>query len=124
MRSMKQRQPRVIRACLFGVFLVLLHLPLNTDAAGVTFITHGFELLPGKPGWVSAMANQIAARAGGSTAVYEMTVAKVHPSDPFDNTLQVASFVLTAGSPPTTIMNSEVVVEIYWDQVANPENAN
>ena len=104
-----------------ALLIFVLCIAQSAYGAGVSIVTHGFVGDPGSehPAWVSAMANGIAAvanRNGGNAAIYEMEIARSvdHPLQ-----MQVISFFLKSGQPPQQNPNSEVIIELYWNRVAD-----
>jgi sugar lactone lactonase YvrE len=95
-----------------GLFLAQL-----AHGAGVTIITHGYQFtsdwVDHGHGWVNAMSDYIADRAGGNAAVYEMVIGmNLATGKP-----AVGSFTLVSGSAPTSSANSEVIIRVFWDYV-------
>ena len=103
-----------------GYFLWLPCLAAISTAsgAGVTVITHGFEISSSHQPipWLESTADAIATRAGIGTAVYSMNVNTNSPGA----LLHVASCDFEKGHFPASNgnPNSEVVIKIYWDEVA------
>lgn len=115
--------PKWIIVFLCFAFFLLLTKP--TLGAGVTIITHGFVAMPGllenkcypQNDWVNQMGDAVAARAGTSTAVYNMHINFTFPF----GALYVESFDFEKGDIPGFSLNPncEVVIKLYWDKVAN-----
>lgn len=84
--------------------------------AGVTIITHGFHLtsLDHDHGWVEAMGDYVADRASGTPYIYRLVVTY--------NSFTELVATLTpqnSGLPPIEqSQNAEIIIKLYWDQVA------
>jgi uncharacterized repeat protein (TIGR02543 family) len=105
---------KTLRILLGAVGLFLAQL---AHGAGVTIITHGYQFtsdwVDHGHGWVNAMSDYIADRAGGNAAVYEMVIGmNLATGKP-----AVGSFTLVSGSAPTSSANSEVIIRVFWDYV-------
>ncbi len=82
-------------------------------AAGVTLITHGFELDNSYPTWIDRMADAIAARADPSPAVYSIQL------DYLPDRSVTAALYYERGTPPGSVdPNAEVIVKLLWHRVA------
>jgi hypothetical protein len=84
--------------------------------AGVTIVTHGFELtsFDEEHNWVEAMGDSIADRAGGTPYIYRLVITAASPT-----TLSATLTPQNIGLPPIEeSQNAEIVIKVYWDQVA------
>ena len=90
----------------------------------MTIITHGFQAfnVSHTTGWLEAMAESIVDRSGSDAAVYEMVISNIH-LNPFDQSVFVSSFNYIKGTIPVQGDKAEIVVKVYWDSIANQENA-
>ena len=91
-------------------FLIVFILGMiqSGHGAGVTIITHGYELnsIDENHNWVVAMSDSIADRAGGNAAVYEMVIGMNSET----GKPAVGSFDLVSGTAPTANANSPVSI--------------
>ena len=101
---------------ILGLIFMLFPLVSVTRAGGLTIITHGFQPASQHQSisWVKAMADYVNDRAGGTAAVYTIVVDRVNGS------LQVVDFSHDSGQTldSSSNSNSEVVIKLYWDNVA------
>src|SRR5208282_676701 len=88
-------------------------------AAGVTIITHGFELDASYPTWVTAMADNIpgyfGARfpgLGSNCSTYKLTMTNI------DGTFYYFPPVRTNGSPPSATLSGEIIIELDWSALS------
>ena len=82
-------------------------------AAGVTLITHGFELDSSYPGWVTEMADQIPQNPsfpGTNFTTYRVTVT-------YNNGYYVA-WSRVNGGPPSATDSGEILLELDWSQLS------
>jgi len=81
----------------------------SSKAAGVTLVTHGFELASSYPAWVTAMADDIPTYPqfpGINFTTYRITVG-------FGSTY-TSAIVRTNGSPPSATDSGEIIIELDW----------
>jgi hypothetical protein len=106
---------------LFGALLSLLSaaIPCAMEAAGVTIITHGYELDSSYPAWVTAMADHIPnyfhARFPALDAnftTYKLTIANI------DGTFYSYPPSRTNGSPPFDTESGEIIIELDWSALS------
>jgi hypothetical protein len=108
------------RNLLFGALLFLsAFFPRLTRAAGVTIITHGFELEPSYPTWVTAMADNIPIyyqarfpELDSNCSTYKLTMTNI------GNTLYYYPPSRTNGSPPTATQSGEIIIELDWSALS------
>ena len=93
--------------------------PHWTKAAGVTIITHGFELDEEYPAWVTAMADSIPnyfhARFPGldsDCSTYKRTMTNIH------GVFYYYSPTRTNGRPPTVTESGEIIIELDWTSLS------
>ncbi len=110
------------RRMLHGIVCGLLALTCNTACfgAGVTVITHGYHLLPGDAGsvagWLNSIADEIANRAGGSSAtVYSLKIGtpllNPYPFGP----IKVLSFKRESGPVVSSSSSlAEIIIKVDW----------
>ncbi len=111
---MKTVRFSAIRTAVLALLISLLWVAKYAHGAGVTIVTHGFQLteLDHDHGWVNAMTDYIADRAGGNAAVYSLDLT-------LDGDTILLSNISTGGKPPTQSQNAEVVIRLFWDELAN-----
>jgi hypothetical protein len=97
-----------------------LFLPFQSHAAGVTIITHGFELEDSYPPWVTAMADAIPTYFQASFpgldntfTTYKLTITNIHGSLYY---LYPPS--RTNGSPPSATESGEIIIELDWSSLS------
>lgn len=78
--------------------------------AGVTLITHGWELTSDRPGWLDSMADAIVASAGPATSVYDMRIAR----NSAGTSASVVYFGLISGPGFSDSSNADAVVMLDW----------
>lgn len=86
----------------------------SLHAAGVTIITHGFELGSSYPTWVTAMADEIPLYhhfPGTNFTTYKLTLTYSSPNYLF-------SFTRTNGAAPTLTDSGEIIVELDWSSLS------
>lgn len=84
--------------------------------AGVTIVTHGFQLtaLDHDHGWVEAMGDYLADRASGTPYIYKLVVSYSSFTE-----LVATLTPQNSGLPPIEqSQNPEIIIKLYWDQVA------
>ncbi len=89
----------------------------NANAGGLTIVTHGFQtgdMVPDR-GWVDAMANYVADRAGEGAAVYKMVVGEDDAG-----AVRVLEFTKVRGEASSSYWNkpAEAVIKVQWDSIA------
>jgi len=101
------------------VFLLSAANPHPVEAAGVTIITHGFELDTSYPTWVTAMAdaipNYMQARFPGldnTCSTYKLTITAPNGDYSFSPPTR------TNGSPPSATASGEIIIELDWSAVS------
>ena len=99
---------------LFGVLLFLsVFIPHSTKAAGVTIITHGYELDGDYPTWVTAMADEIpnySSLSATNFTIYKITLTT-------DGSNYYYQWQRTNGSPPTVTDTGDIIIELDWSQM-------
>jgi hypothetical protein len=109
------------RNLLLGALFFLLSAahPHPMEAAGVTIITHGFELDTSYPTWVTAMAdaipNYMQARFPGldnTCSTYKLTISAPNGDYSYSPPTR------TNGSPPTATASGEIIIELDWSAVS------
>lgn len=104
----------------FSILLSLIGLlwPQLVCGAGVTIVTHGFQLdqidpLDHAHSWVEALGDYVADRAGGTPYIYRLVITS-------SGTQLTATLTpQNNGLPPITqSANAEIVIKVYWDQTA------
>src|ERR1039457_6990416 len=104
------------RLFVHGFLVAMLFSPQTVQdcsAAGLTVITHGFELDSTFPGWVSAMADLIPNHPsfpGTNFTVYRMTVT-------YNNGYAVG-WSRVSGGPPSATDSGEIIVELDWSHLS------
>ncbi|MEY2410819.1 MAG: hypothetical protein QOF48_3489, partial [Verrucomicrobiota bacterium] len=91
----------------------------SATGAGVTVITHGFELLPGLPAWMTNMATTImgAAEAKGlTTSWYHIQIT--------DAGFGSVNGDIQKVSTREAMASEEVVMTVDWSAVANHLNSS
>jgi hypothetical protein len=86
---------------------------VKADAAGVTIITHGYELDSEYPTWVTAMADAIPSYdsfPGTNFTVYKVTLTS-------DGSNFYYQWQRTNGSPPSVTDSGEIIIELDWSQL-------
>jgi hypothetical protein len=84
--------------------------------AGVTIVTDGFQLtaLDHDHGWVEAMGDYVADRASGTPYIYRLVVSYSSFTE-----LVATLTPQNSGLPPIEqSQNPEIIIKLYWDQVA------
>jgi hypothetical protein len=104
-----------LKACFLAMilFFLIALIPCSTKAAGVTIITHGFELDDSYPTWVTAMAEQIPTYGsfpGTNFTIYKITVT-------YNDGFYIA-WARTNGSLPSITDSGEIIVELDWSQLS------
>jgi len=101
------------------LFLLGAANPRSVEAAGVTIITHGFELDADYPTWVTAMADAIPdymqARfpaLDNTCSTYKLTIAA--PNGDFSYSPPTR----TDGSPPSATASGEIIIELDWSALS------
>ena len=84
-----------------------------TQAAGVTIITHGFELESTYPAWVTAMADNIPGYIqarfpglGSNCSTYKLTMINIGGAFYYFTPSR------TNGSPPSATLSGEIIIEL------------
>jgi hypothetical protein len=103
-------------ALLFLMGATFLH---SARAAGVTIITHGFELDSSFPTWVAAMADYIPTyfqarfpSVETNFAIYRLTITNI------DGAFYYFTPVRTGGSAPFDTASGEIVIELDWSALS------
>jgi hypothetical protein len=96
-----------------------LFLAQSAWAAGLTVVTHGFQedlLDPLDHGhsWVEAMGDYVADRAGGTPYIYRLVITY----NSFTELVATLTPQNSALPPVEQSQNAEIVIKLYWDQVA------
>src|SRR4051812_41326568 len=79
---------------------------------GLTIITHGFN--SGVDDWVTAMADDIAIKAGGTVAQYKMVVDDgLGATEP----IHVSSFTRQSAADWLTATSGEVIIKLDWSDL-------
>lgn len=93
--------------------------PLATNGAGVTIITHGFELDSTYPAWVTAMAdnmpNYFQGRfpgMGSNCSTYKLTMTNINGAFYYFTPSR------TNGSPPSATESGEIIIELDWSAIS------
>jgi hypothetical protein len=93
--------------------------------AGVTVITHGWQLTTGNPEWVTSMAQQIGLQASeavpGDHRGFAWYLARISREGILEITPVLAEFEKHESSQPDadSVRSGEVIVTIDWSNVAN-----
>jgi hypothetical protein len=102
-----------------GLLLFSLANPQPAPAAGVTIITHGFELDTSYPTWVTAMADAIPGylqsrfpNMDDTCSTYKLTIAAPNGDYEFSPPTR------TNGSPPSATASGEIIIELDWSAVS------
>lgn len=102
---------------LSALLFLMVFVSQSTKAAGVTIITHGYELTGEYPTWVTAMADEIPpyfhyVYPGLNTnfTIYKMTITYNDNSYFFS--------VNTNGFPPSTTDCGEIIIELDWSSLS------
>lgn len=88
----------------------------TAKGAGITIVTHGFQLtsLDHDHNWVESMGELIASKANGTPYVYRLVVSPTSFT-----TLTASLTAQNSGLPPLEqSQNAEIIIKLYWDQVA------
>ena len=96
------------------LFLLGAFLPCSAKAAGVTIITHGFELGSSYPTWVTAMADQVPQYhhfPGTNFTTYKLTVTYSGGTYHFASSR-------TNGAAPAMTDSGEILVELDWSSIS------
>src|SRR5271157_345164 len=110
-----------LKACFFAAipFFLIALIPCPTKGAGMTIITHGFELNDSYPTWVTAMAddvpNYFQARFPGLDSkftTYKLTITNI------DGTFYYYPPSRTNGSPPWATASGEIIIELDWSSLS------
>ncbi len=104
------------KGCWFGWLLCLLGalVPGSAEGAGVTIITHGFELDSSYPTWVTAMADQIPTYyrfPGNNFTTYKLTLT-------YSSGNYLFAFSRTNGAAPALTDSGEIIVELDWSSLS------
>jgi len=99
---------KTILAIIFACFCFT-----KANAAGVTIITHGYELDGEYPTWVTAMADEIPNYY--QLPVTNFTTYKITLTT--DGSNYYYQWQRTNGSPPTVTDTGEIIVELDWSQM-------
>jgi len=88
----------------------------RASGAGVTIVTHGFKSssIDHDHGWIEAMGNYVADRAGGTHYIYKLVVT----SGSFTELVATLTPENSGLPPIEQSKNAEIVIKLYWDQVA------
>lgn len=102
-----QTRMKIILATILSCFFVV-----NSNAAGVTIITHGYS--GDVNGWITGMANQITNYPyfpGTNSTTYTITLTT-------DGTSIYYQWSRVAGVTPTNTQSGEIIVKLDWSQMA------
>jgi hypothetical protein len=106
---------------LLGAVLLLFSVanPQPAPAAGVTIITHGFELDTSYPTWVTAMADSIPGYLqarfpdmDNTCSTYKLTITAPNGDYEFSPPTR------TNGSPPSATASGEIIIELDWSAIS------
>ena len=93
----------------------------TSRGAGVTIITHGFEgaSISHTNGWLEAMGNSIADKAGGTPYIYKLVIKGSYTYGAYvDSFTYDNQNVPNPGLLHLNSYNSEVIIKVYWDDAA------
>ncbi len=93
--------------------------PQPAQAAGVTIITHGFELDTSYPTWVTAMADAIPGYLQARFPDMDSTCSTYHLTITAPNgDYEFSPPTRTNGSPPSATASGEIIIELDWSAVS------
>jgi hypothetical protein len=105
---------------LLGAFLFLsIFAPRTANSAGVTIITHGFELPASYPTWITAMADNIPdyfharyPQLDTNFSIYKLIITNI------GGTFYYFTPTRTNGAPPFTTQSGEIIIELDWSSLS------
>ena len=97
---------------MLAALLTVLLSASNVAAAGITLVTHGYQVLPEPPEWVEFMVSAIGSEnIDGTWTRYTLVI-----DDPGGGALRATA--VRSDTAPTASSSGEILIELDWSQVA------